>query len=82
MSCILQNAFCSASSSVEITMPSLLHSKYLMVFDDEHGSVMWPFPWIVGLCHFVHTRNAKHCAMLQKIKRFYDGKGTTLIPNA
>jgi len=68
MSCRLQNTFCCSSSSVEITMPSLLHSRYLMVFDDEHGSVMWPFPWIVGLCHFVQTRNAKHCAMLQKDK--------------
>lgn len=40
MSCRLQNGFCCTSSSVEITMPSLLHSRYLMVFDDEHGSVI------------------------------------------
>lgn len=54
---------CWFSSSAVTTKP-LFQSRYLTTIEDELGSGTCVYLWIDWLLHFVHTRNAKHSAIL------------------
>lgn len=65
MSCRLHILACRWSPSEETIKP-LFKSRYLtvVVVVEELGSL--ELLWMTGFDHFVHTRNAKHSAILQE----------------
>lgn len=67
MSCRLQTLTWGWASSEETTTP-LSQSRYRIVSEEELDSLTRECLWIIGLYHFVQTRNAKHSAILQNFE--------------
>lgn len=54
-------------SSSEKSERPLFETTYLVMVEDDPGSLTGEPLWITGLDHFVQTRKAKHSAILQAV---------------